>query len=80
MTISQWANLFRSSAKAEAKLRKAIKAQETAEEKQDQNAIEVAARQIKAAEKEVQRADGNVAKILEDKLNIKEEDADQLLE
>jgi len=80
MTISQWANLFRSSAKAEAKLRKAIKAQETAEEKQDQNALEVAARQIKAAEKEVRRADEHVAKILEDKLNIKEVDADQLLE
>lgn len=80
MKVSEWANLFRSSSKAEAKLRKAIKAQETAEEKQDDKAIEVATRQIEAAENDVQRADDHVAKILKERLNIREEDADQLLE
>ncbi len=80
MTISQWANLFRASARAEAKLRKAIKAQETAEEKQDENALEAALRQIHAAEEEVRHADEHVARILEERLNIKEADADQLLE
>ncbi|MBO6776267.1 MAG: hypothetical protein JJ897_12340 [Marinibacterium sp.] len=80
MTAKQWDQLFRLSSKAEAKLRKAVSALETAEERGDKRGVQKAELEIKAAEKAVDIADARVIQVLEERLNIKEEDADQLLE
>ncbi|WP_217353268.1 hypothetical protein [Ruegeria atlantica] len=80
MTARQWDQLFRLSSKAEAKLRKAVGSLETAQESDDQQAAQKAELMINAAEKEVADADAYVIQVLKERLNIKEEDAGQLLE
>ncbi|MCZ4366638.1 hypothetical protein [Sulfitobacter dubius] len=80
MTAKQWDQLFRLSSKAEAKLRKAVSALETAQEKNDERAAQRAELEIKAAKKAVEKADARVIQVLKERLDIKEEDAEQLLE
>jgi hypothetical protein len=80
MTAKQWDQLFRLSSKAEAKLRKAVSDLEAAQEKNDARSAQKAELDIKAAEQAVLRADARVIQVLGERLGIKEEDADQLLE
>ena len=80
MTARKWDQLFRLSSKADAKLRKAIKALETAQEKNDQNGTKRAELEIKKSEKALAKADAHVIGVLKERLGIKDKDAETLLE
>jgi hypothetical protein len=80
MTARQWDQLFRLSSKAEAKLRKAVTALETAQEKNDQHGTKRAEMEIKESETAVAKADARVIGVLKERLGIKDEDAETLLE